>query len=354
MLRYRWTLIAIAYFAAVLVANVLSTSEANLTGLFALVPVLLSMEWGPRVVLFGSLPLLLIAGSDAFLGSASYAAIRTVGVAVGAGIGVYGASYRLNHAAKLDHSRAVAVAAQEAILPAVPESLGRYRFACTYRAAVDETLVGGDLYKVVETDCGIRLLIGDVRGKGLAALRMTSAVLGCFREWAPETTALKHLVARLDARVVDKAAPGDFVTAVIASLGDDMVVEVANCGHPSPIHLTAQGVQKAIVPESRTTPLGLEPDVSISTVQLIPGDRLFFYTDGLIEARDRSGKWIEIDEAMIRTLGSDTPSKALARLLARLDEQVPHLRDDMALLLVECSPEEGLRGDSGSVPLNSD
>jgi serine phosphatase RsbU (regulator of sigma subunit) len=338
MFRHRWTIIAIIYFAAVLVANLLNTSGANLTGLFALVPVLLSLEWGPGVVALGSLPLVGLAATDLMHGSSvSTTVVRTTGVAVGVGIGAYSASYRLRYATRLDLSRAAAVAAQEAILPAVPESLGRYRFACAYRTAVQESLVGGDLYKVIQTDCGIRLLIGDVRGKGLAALAMTSAVLGCFREWAPETSTLKHLVARLDARVVDKAAPGDFVTAIVASFDDDLVVEVANCGHPSPIHLLAGGPKNAIVPERRATPLGLDPEVTVSTIEMAPGDRLFFYTDGLIEARDRSGTWIELDETLLSTLYSDSPHDALARLLARFDERVPQLRDDMALLLVECT-----------------
>lgn len=117
--------------------------------------------------------------------------------------------------------------------------------------------MGGDLYKVVETDFGVRLLIGDVRGKGLAAVAVTSAVLGCFREWAPETGTLKHLVARLNARVIDQAAPGDFVTAIVASFGADLAVEVANCGHPSPVRLTARGPDGPVVPENRSTPLGM-------------------------------------------------------------------------------------------------
>lgn len=320
-----------------LAANLANKSGANLTGLFSLVPVLLSLEWGPRIVVLGSLPLVFLAGMDLVHGSSvSSSAFRMTGVAVGVGIGAYSASYRLRFAAKLDLSRAAAVAAQEAILPVVPESLGRYRFACAYRTAVEETLVGGDLYKVLETDYGIRLLIGDVRGKGLPAVTMTSAVLGCFREWAPETATLKHLVARLNSRVVDKAASEDFVTAIVASLGDDLVVELANCGHLSPVHLTAQGAQVAIVPESRTTPLGLDPEVTVSTIQLAPGDRLFFYTDGLIEARDQSGTWIELDEALLQTLCSGSPHDALDGLLARFDKRVPQLRDDMALLLVQC------------------
>jgi phosphoserine phosphatase RsbU/P len=339
LFKYRWTLIAAIYFLAVLLANLLNNSGQSFTGLFALVPVLLALEWGPAVVLLGSLPLPLLAGSDLFRSTSPTSAtiIRTVGVTVGAGIGVYIAFYRERHATRLDLSRAAAVAAQEAILPDVPPALGRYRFSCAYRSAAVESLVGGDMYKVVETDFGVRLLIGDVRGKGLAAISLTAVVLGCFREWAPETGTLKHLVARLNARVVDKAAPGEFVTAVVATLDDKLVVEIANCGHPSPLHLTARGSRRGVLPESRTTPLGMEPEPSVSTLRLGPRDRMLFYTDGLIESRDRNGRWIELDEALIGTLGSDPFETALERLLNRLEERVGTFRDDIALLLMECA-----------------
>jgi len=122
VLKYRWTLIVVVYFFAVLLANVLSDSGQSLAGLFALVPVLLALEWGPGVVALGSLPLAILAGTNVLReGSPTSAMIvRTVGVAVGAGIGVYIASHRERHATTLDLSRAAALAAQEAIIPAVP------------------------------------------------------------------------------------------------------------------------------------------------------------------------------------------------------------------------------------------
>jgi serine phosphatase RsbU (regulator of sigma subunit) len=340
VLKYRWTLVAIVYFAAVVVANLLSGTTQSSTGLLALVPVLLALEWGSAVVVLGSLPLVVLAGTNVFRGDLPVSAtiIRTVGVAVGVGIGAFSATFRERHVTSLSLSRAAAAAAQEAIIPAVPESLGRYRFASAYRSAADEALVGGDLYKVIETDFGVRLLIGDVRGKGLEAVAMTSAVLGCFREWAPETGILKHLVARLDARVVDKAAPGDFVSAIVASLDDELIMEVANCGHPSPVHLTVRGPREGIVPRRRTTPLGMAPDPAVSNVQLAPGDRVLFYTDGLIESRDRDGHWIELDETLLGSVGSDPLYDALGQLLSRLEERVGTLQDDIALLLVECVP----------------
>jgi sigma-B regulation protein RsbU (phosphoserine phosphatase) len=265
-------------------------------------------------------------------------AIRSIGVVVGVGIGSYIAAYREHHASALSFSRAAALAAQDAILPIVPASIGPYRFTCAYRSAADESLIGGDFYKVINTDFGARLIVGDVRGKGLGAIAMVSAVLGCFREWAPETTSLKDLVSRLDARVADKGSQADFVTAVVATLDEALGVEVANCGHPSPIHFTHGRPKGGVIPEHRTTPLGLSPNPALTVVPWSPGDRLLFYTDGLIECRDKDGTWIELDRAMLGTLGSDPFEEALPELIGRVEGRCGELTDDVALLLVEYVP----------------
>jgi sigma-B regulation protein RsbU (phosphoserine phosphatase) len=343
MWEHRWTTIAVAYFLGVVLADVFSQPHQNFTGLLALIPVLLALEWSPLVVVVGSVPLVVLAGSDVFGGPNSTTEgtiVRTIGVTVGVGIGVYMAHVREHRTTALSLSRAAAVAARDAILPAVPAVVAGYRFATAYRSAADESHIGGDFYKVLSTDYGVRVIVGDVRGKGLGSIAMTSAVLGCFREWAPEVSTLKGLVARLDSRVVEKGEEGDFVTAVVAAVDHEGCMEVAICGHPSPIHLTPHGPKGGSIAEHGTRPLGLEPDPNLVTVALSPGDRVLFYTDGLIESRDQTGNWIELDEDLIGLLGVDPMESALDGLLSRLETRAVVLQDDLALLLVECPPIE--------------
>src|ERR1700722_15336377 len=69
----------------------------------------------------------------------------------------------------------VAEAAQRAVLRPLPEQLGPLKLGVVYLAAAAEARVGGDLYEVTHTEGhGIRLIIGDVRGKGLGAVEVAA------------------------------------------------------------------------------------------------------------------------------------------------------------------------------------
>jgi hypothetical protein len=126
VLKNRSTVFACGYFVAVLLADLLTSPQHSFTSLFALIPVLLALDWGPVVVAVGAAPLLVLTVTNVFgkdQSSTTGTAIRSVGVLVGAGIGAYIAAYREDHASALNFSRAAALAAQDAILPVVPSSV---------------------------------------------------------------------------------------------------------------------------------------------------------------------------------------------------------------------------------------
>ncbi|MCX5316072.1 hypothetical protein [Streptomyces sp. NBC_00154] len=56
------------------------------------------------------------------------------------------------------------------------------RAASLWLAAETGAQVGGDLYEAVQTRYGVRMIVGDVRGKRLNAMRAVAVVLGAFRE----------------------------------------------------------------------------------------------------------------------------------------------------------------------------
>ncbi|BCK66435.1 hypothetical protein Srufu_003880 [Streptomyces libani subsp. rufus] len=108
---------------------------------------------------------------------------------------------RERHRRQLAQVRPVAEAAQHVLLWPLPELIGPLRIACMYLAAEDEAQIGGDLYAATRTEDGVRLMIGDVRGKGLAAIGEAALLLGAFREAAHEHTGLPALASTLEKSV---------------------------------------------------------------------------------------------------------------------------------------------------------
>jgi serine phosphatase RsbU (regulator of sigma subunit) len=127
------------------------------------------------------------------------------------------------------------------------------------------------------------------------------------------------------------------VTAVFAELDPHGWLQLVICGHPPPLRLTAGGSLQALTPRAYATPLGLHPDLQPSTFTISPGDRLVFYTDGLLEARDRAGRYFRLEDCGDTLRHPDLQAAAdglLGRLLAHTRRK---LDDDVALLLLEAT-----------------
>jgi serine phosphatase RsbU (regulator of sigma subunit) len=227
----------------------------------------------------------------------------------------------------------IAEAAQHAILAPPPRVLGPVSLSARYLSAAAEAQVGGDLYEVVARPGAVRLLIGDVRGKGLAAVRTATVVLGEFRAAAADLDDLAAVAAQLDRRLRPYLDPEDFVTALLAQIDDAGQLALASCGHPPPL-LASKG-QVIEVAGLAGVPLGLGAAPSTVTRQLVPGDRLLLYTDGIVEARDERNVFIDFMK-LAETVAHGPFDLALDQLLNALDEAVgANLGDDLALVLAE-------------------
>jgi phosphoserine phosphatase RsbU/P len=205
---------------------------------------------------------------------------------------------------------------------------------CTPRPAPRRR--SGDFYEALETPHGVRLLVGDVRGKGLDAVRLAGVVLGSFRDAAQDRPDLAQVTAALDRSVTRAIGPEDFVTAVLVQVLGDGSAVVVNCGHPAPL-LVRGGRATELDPPEPAPPLGLGPRPEPLRLTLALGDRILLYTDGVSEARARGG-FFPLQAAAAFALVSADLEAGLESLWAELQRHVAgQLHDDVALLLIEHS-----------------
>ncbi|MFH8572696.1 PP2C family protein-serine/threonine phosphatase [Streptomyces sp. NPDC017993] len=330
--------------------------EVAFSRLLPAAPALAAAMWPVLpTVLLGTVCLLLMIGlSLVFPGLGTWwTAAGIVAVTVAA---AYGSHIRLQREQTLLQVRLVADAAQQVVLSPMPRRFGGVEIEALYLAAAAEASIGGDFYEVVDTKYGVRLLIGDVRGKGLPAVGTAAAMVNAFREAAYDEADLVKIARRLEASSTryNAAFPTEgvmerFATALLAEIPHGGgSIGILNCGHPPPLLLN-RGEIRALEPTVPSPLLNLAELIgdhySIDTFDFAAGDLLLFYTDGVAEARDRDGEFFSVP-AWLRRQPQGHPGELLNALhhdLLRYSKG--RLDDDIAALAVRLdAPTEPLAG----------
>ncbi|MEV0779636.1 PP2C family protein-serine/threonine phosphatase [Streptomyces sp. NPDC050433] len=202
---------------------------------------------------------------------------------------------------RLASARVIAEAAQRAVLPTPAPRIGGLHIAARYEAAEKGAFIGGDLFAVQDTEHGVRLVVGDVRGKGMGAVETVAVIIGAFREAAEQERSLEGVAQRLEralAREGTRRSGIDlfegFTTAVLAEIPHAAgTVRVVNRGHPEPLLLAPDGGLTVLATTEPALPLGMGelgtwPDRA-DEMPYLSGATLLLYTDGLTEARNAAG-----------------------------------------------------------------
>lgn len=251
---------------------------------------------------------------------------------------------------QLHRVRSVAEAAQSVLLQPLPARSGPLWIAALYIPAEEEADLGGDLYAAARTvHHSTRLLIGDVRGNGLAAINNAALLLGAFRAAAHRQATLPRLAVHLDAAFrwetsqwrpeAEEDTNEDFATAMLLDIPDhDPVVHLISCGHPPPLLLRGNSLTP-LLPEASHLPIGFggifgTDAYDVQTFPFEAGDLLLLYTDGVIEARNPEGVFYPFIERAPEWT-KDDPHELLRLLQDDLLAHVHgHLDDDAAVVAI--------------------
>ncbi|MBT2470103.1 serine/threonine-protein phosphatase [Streptomyces sp. ISL-66] len=324
------------------VAEFWTSPDVRLGPVLAAVPALAAASHTWRAVLaFGALSLVTLAAFR-WYEPAGHPSLFIVVAAILAGTaaGALSAAGRGREQRRLDELRATVGKVQQAVLRPLPECVAGYQVAGCYRAAGAENKVGGDFYEALNTPHGLRLVIGDVCGKGLPAVDATVTLLGAFREAAFLEEDLACVAHRMDQSLMRRQeSTGDarFASALLVQARPDGRLTLVNCGHVPPLHIDPDArVRELELRPGRLLGLGVGAPglLGTATHELPPGTCLLATTDGITEARDGQRAFFDLAGAVAQ----HRHTGAHHRMQTLLDELHRHtggrLNDDAAAIAI--------------------
>jgi phosphoserine phosphatase RsbU/P len=209
--------------------------------------------------------------------------------------------------------------------------------------------LGGDAFDYAVDNDIARIGIFDAVGHDLNANLTVVLTLAAVRAARVAGRDLPAIARNADDALLGHSQRSEFTTAVLADI--DMrtgSLRYLNAGHPAPVIVRGRKVV-ASLSAGRRTPLGISgPADEVAELALEPGDRLLFYTDGIVEARDEEGVPFGLDrlvDFIERQDAAGLPAPETLRRLrhAVLSHQRGRLQDDATLVLVEWGPSVGLQ-----------
>ncbi len=226
--------------------------------------------------------------------------------------------------AEMESARTV----QQVLIPNEIPSVPGFEIQCVYKPA---GYVGGDFFQIIPIATGgILIAIGDVSGKGMAAAMTVSLLVGTLRTLAHYTQSPAEILASMNQRMLARSQ-GGFTTCLVLRVAEDCTLTVANAGHLAPY------LQGAELQLENGLPLGLVAElVYPETIFQLPEDaQLTLVTDGVVEARDRTGELLGFERAAVL---STQPAESIARAAEVFGQE-----DDITVLTLAYRSAEAKR-----------
>jgi phosphoserine phosphatase RsbU/P len=189
---------------------------------------------------------------------------------------------------RLERDLALARELQMRLLPQTLPKMKHLNIAAKFTPA---RAIGGDLYDLIPYSLSrLGIVIGDVSGKGAPAAIYAALVSGILRSHAPIEPGPAEMLSAVNLSLAERRIEAQFVSLIYAVWDDEhRTLLVANSGLPRPV-MVRDG--KISVIEATGLPLGLFDDVSYDEFRFDtrPGDIFVFFSDGILDARSRSGE----------------------------------------------------------------
>jgi sigma-B regulation protein RsbU (phosphoserine phosphatase) len=204
--------------------------------------------------------------------------------------------------------------------------------------------ISGDYCDIVPRGDITFAIVADASGHGVPAAMLTMAAKNVFSNLLAERISPAHAMASANHEILKMIKTQDFMTGFLLKMYPSGLVEFSNAAHPSAFYQSRQGEIRLL--DTSGFILGGLDDVDAlyenGSVQMQAGDRLFLYTDGVIETANPANQFFGMDrlEKMLRI----TRGLELAKVIPRIFSDMVHFsegvafRDDIAMMAIEYIP----------------
>ncbi|HEY4979927.1 MAG TPA: PP2C family protein-serine/threonine phosphatase, partial [Candidatus Acidoferrum sp.] len=148
----------------------------------------------------------------------------------------------------------------------------------------------GDYFDVIRLDNSrLGICIGDVSGKGITAALLMANLQAAFRAFATPAAKPSEVCSKLNEFVCGNVAPGKFITFFYAILDvGNHTLTYENAGHCAGIRMKSNGETEQMRGQGGVLGVFAEWTYADFSLALSPGDRLLFFTDGVMEAENQN------------------------------------------------------------------
>lgn len=233
--------------------------------------------------------------------------------------------------------RAAVAALQSSLLPSALPAVPGVEISARYVPGNGQ--VGGDWYDVFPLPSGeLAVVVGDVAGSGLPGAIIMGRMRSALRSYALEFPGPADVLGKLDNKMqyFEDEVMATVCYAVLDSASGKL--RISSAGHYPPV-VAAAGERGILAEIAVDPPIGVVDavDRQITTLTLTPGTVLCFYTDGLVERRDRP-----VDDGLARlcdAVSAKSPERVCISVMGALVGREPP-GDDIALLVLRWQPED--------------
>ncbi len=244
-----------------------------------------------------------------------------------------------NRISELEQARHI----QANLLPTTQPSVQGLRIATEYRPAGH---VAGDLYDLFNLPHGrTGIAVVDVCGHGISAALLTGVVKMSLRRRLAEKEDLSEAMRLVNHDLLACTPEGHFITACVGLWDQqDRAWTYCAAGHPGGLLLT-QNCPESL--ESTASLLGVleGTDWPTKTIRLSPGDRVFLYTDGIIESGLADGKIenYDLEEVVNDCIDLGLTEQVATIMAGTVRRSNGRMKDDATIIAFEVLPEPALR-----------